>query len=302
MIMLLFLNFYDVLMMHIVKWSFPVFIYAIFQALPSAGVAQHQQDDSLTHKQIKKLKREEFKKTQERYFFKLGAMNARLDTEVSFEILNNFLTAKLGLEDNLGLPGKRTFFTAAFVHRFTPVSGLYTQYYGINRTENYSTEKDIIFQDDTIPAGTSSMAYFNTQVISAGYLLSLKQDPNAFLGAYINIYLMWLDTGVKSDIGSIDAKVRYAAPLPNFGLVAMFKLSKWLDLDANVGFFSLKLNDFDGTLYDFSARLVFKPAKWLGISLSYQEFDIRVSFPYEDINTTVDYNFRGPALGVNLSF
>lgn len=279
--------------------------YLLAISFASTCIAQNRHDtnvDSLSHKQIKKLRRDEFKKTQERYFFKLGAVNARLATEVSFELVDGFLTAKLGLEDNLGLPSKRTFFTGTFVHRFTPASGLYVQYYGINRAETYSTDKDIIFQQDTIPAGTMGMTYFNTQVISTGYLLTLKQDLNAYLGAYFNIYLMWLDTGVKSDLGSINAKVKYAAPLPNFGLVAMFKLKKWLDLDANVGFFSLKLNDFDGTLYDFSARLVFKPARWLGISLSYQEFDIRVSFPYEDINTTVDYNFRGPAVGVNFSF
>lgn len=281
------------------------FFYLFALSFPSICIAQNQCDtivDSLSHKQIKKLKREEFKKTQERYFFNLGVVNARLDTEVSFDLEDGLLTAKLGLEDHLGLPGKRAFFTGSFVHRFTPASGLYAQYYGINRTETNETKEDIIFQSDTIPAGTKSMAYFNTQVVSAGYLYSLKQDPNAFLGAYINIYVMWLDTGVKSDISSIDAKVRYAAPLPDFGLVAMFKLNKWLDLDANVGFFSLKFDEFKGTLYDFSVKILFKPVKWLGVKVSYQEFDIRVNFPYEDISTTVDYNFRGPAVGLKVSF
>ncbi|NJN26361.1 MAG: hypothetical protein HC819_10470 [Cyclobacteriaceae bacterium] len=221
---------------------------------------------------------------------------------MEFELVEDLLTAKVGLEDNLGLPGKRAFFTAAFIHRFTPTSGIYVNYYGINRSENHVTDRDIIFQTDTIPAGTASMVYFNTQVISTGYLLSLVQDPNTFLGAYFNLYFMWLKTGVRSDLGSIDTEVNYVAPLPNFGIVAMFKIKSWLFLEGNVGFFSLKMNDFDGTLYDFSARLNFRPTRWLGFTMSYQEFDIRVGFPYESIYTTVDYNFRGPALGVNLSF
>lgn len=82
----------------------------------------------------------------------------------------------------------------------------------------------------------------------------------------------------------------------------MFKLKNWLILDGNVGFFALKINDFDGTLFDFSLRLNIKPNYWLGLSLSYQEFDIRVGFPFEEVYTTVDYNFRGPALGVNFTF
>jgi hypothetical protein len=221
---------------------------------------------------------------------------------VEFEILDELLTATVGLEDNLGLPGKRTFLTAVFIHRFTPVSGIYVNYYGINRTEHHETERDIIFHSDTIPAGTKSNVFFNTQVVSMGYLLSLKQDPNAFLGAYFNLYLMWLQTGVSSDIGSIDTKVSFAAPLPNFGLVAMFRLNSWLHLEGNVGFFSLKMDEFDGTLFDFNMSLNFKPTNWLGFSVSYQEFDIRVGFPYESIHTTVDYNFRGPALGLNFTF
>ena len=113
---------------------------------------------------------------------------------------------------------------------------------------------------------------------------------------------MWLKTGVRSDLGNIDAEVNFVAPLPNFGIFAMFKLRPWLFLEGNVGFFSLKVSDFDGTLYDFSVRLIFKLTKWLGFNVGYQEFDIRVGFPYESINTTIDYNFRGPAFGVSLGF
>jgi hypothetical protein len=179
---------------------------------------------------------------------------------------------------------------------------IYVNYYGINRTEDHETEQDIIFHSDTIPAGTKSKVFFNTQVVSMGYLLSLKQDPNAFLGAYFNLYVMWLKTGVYSDIGNIDTEVSFAAPLPNFGLVAMFRLNSWLHLEGNVGFFSLKMDDFDGTLFDFNMSLNFKPLHWLGLSVSYQEFDIRVGFPFESIYTTVDYNFRGPAVGLNFTF
>jgi hypothetical protein len=62
------------------------------------------------------------------------------------------------------------------------------------------------------------------------------------------------------------------------------------------------MDDFGGTLFDFNMSLNFKPTNWLGLSVSYQEFDIRVGFPYESIYTTVDYNFRGPAVGVNFTF
>jgi hypothetical protein len=278
-------------------------MFLLIQCLTEAVFAQkYHHEDSLTREQSKKLKRDEFRKNTQRYFFEFAAVNAGLDTKVEFDILDELLTAKVGLEDNLGLPGKSAFLTAVFIHRITPASGIYVNYYGINRTEDHETERDIIFHSDTIPAGTKSKVFFNTQVVSMGYLLSLKQDPNAFLGAYFNLYVMWLKTGVYSDIGNIDTEVSFAAPLPNFGLVAMFRLNSWLHLEGNVGFFSLKMDDFDGTLFDFNMSMNFKPLHWLGLSVSYQEFDIRVGFPFESIYTTVDYNFRGPAVGLNFTF
>ena len=258
--------------------------------------------DSLSHKDRKRQRREEFRKNYDRYFFNFQSVFSNLDTELGFELADGLFTFKLGLEKNLGLPEKRTFYTGSFIDRLTPLSGIYAQYYGINRLENVITESDFIFLEDTIPAGTRSQAYFNTQVISVGYLLSILQDNDAFLGAFINIYMMWLDTGVNSDIGNIDVNLKFIAPLPNVGLAAMFKLTHWMYLNGEVGFFVIHTPNFGGSLYDLSIRLLFKPVRWFGISLAYEEFDVKVEFPFDNVNTTVDYNFKGPSLGLSFTF
>jgi len=260
------------------------------------------QVDTLTRKENKALKRKEFRKEHENVFFQLGFVYASLNTEVSFELFNQLLTARIGLEDQLGLPGKQSFIIGSLVYRFTPTSGIYAQYYGINRTQSWTIDDELIFQQDTIHVGATTSTYFDTQVISAGYLLTLKQDPSAYLGAYLNIYFMWLGTGIRSTIGDIDSEVNLVAPLPNFGLVAMFRLTRWLSLNGTIGFFSLYTPQFKGTLYDFNVRLGFKPAQWLSFGISYQEFDVRVQFPEKDINTIIDYNFRGPALSTTFIF
>ncbi len=277
-----------------------VFIFSSFPAW--CQLNQVPQTDTLNKKQIRAQKRIDFKKIEDRNYLRIGFVHAHLDTELSFELPDRYLIAKIGLEDDFGLPGKKTFITASYINRLTPSSGIYANYYGIDRSENRHTDRDIIFKDDTIPAGVKSTGYFNTNVVSIGYLYSIKQDPDAYLGAFINIYFMWLDTGILSEIGDIDTKVRLVAPLPNVGLIAMFKLTSWLYLNGDVSFFSLYTKDFSGSLYSFSAKLLFKPTRWLAFDLSYQEFDIRVIFPYEEINTTVDYNFRGPALGMSFFF
>ena len=279
-------------------------LFIVFFANPMVYCQQSGEvfADSIPKRERRKEQKEIFKKNNRRFFFTVSSVQAKLNTTASFDVFDGLLSANVGLEKNLGLPDKKSFFTASLMHRFTPSSGLYVNYYGIDRVESYRTQEDIVFLGDTIPAGSEARGYFDTKVLSAGYLLSLLKDPNAFLGAYLNVYLMSLGTGVSSDFGDIDAQVSFTAPLPNLGLVAMFRLKEWLYINGNIGFFSLYLEDFNGSLYDFSARLIFKPLKWLGLNVSYQEFDIRVQFPNEDIQTTIDYNFRGPAFGLSLMF
>lgn len=90
--------------------------------------------------------------------------------------------------------------------------------------------------------------------------------------------------------------------LPSFGVVALFKLNNWLQIHGDVGFFNLQLSTFGGSMYSFDVALDFKPAQWIGITISYQEFDVNVFIPSKEINTTIDYNFRGPALGLSFLF
>ena len=150
--------------------------------------------DTIKDEESKKLERKEEKiqlrHSHNRFGIKTSYVYAFLDTEVSFELFKGNLSSTLSLENNLGLPSNSFFFTGSFLFRITPRSGIYAQYYGINRSENSQTNRDYIFKNDTIPNGTDIKVYFNTQVISAGYLLSVLRQPNSFLGFYFNVYFL----------------------------------------------------------------------------------------------------------------
>ncbi len=262
--------------------------------------------DTLKTKEIRKAKKEkeklELRHSHSRFSIKMDYVYANLDTKATFQINDGIFSVSLGLEDNFGLPGQKNFFTGSFSYRITPRSGIYALYYGINRQEVHIADQDYYFLDDTIPAGTSITSFFNTQVISAGYLLSILKNPDAYLGAYFNIYFMVLETGVYSNSKAIDANVELLAPLPNFGLLVAFRLTNWMYLDGSIGFFSLQTKDFGGAIHNYNVSLVFKPIHWLGINLSYKQFDVNVNFLSNNIKTVIDYNFRGPSLGLSFTF
>lgn len=287
-----------------------VFIMLFTSGGIMAGDARDNHDstatDSLSRWQIRKQNRKAWRKelnaANRRFFIKANLVNANLDTRISFQLLGNFLTASIGFEDDLGLPDRRNFISGSFLGRITPTSGIYAEYYGLRRNVVHTTSRDVIFLGDTIPAGTTSGSYFNTQMFSAGYLLSLMKSPDAFLGIYFNLLLMDLDAGIYSDYQNLDRKIDSKLPFPTFGLIAAFQLKEWITFNGSVGFFAFRLQALDESLYDFSLSLNFRPKSWLGLSIGYQEFDIRVIFPKENYDVRVDYNFRGPSFGIDFSF
>ena len=281
-----------------------IFILAvsISHAQQSVPEGQVYTDTIINKKEKRKKERAELKQSNLRHFIFLGSVYAWLKTQVSFELLDGLLSANIGLEENLGFIDKRIFYTGAYVYRATPRSGLYVQYYGINRSRIWTNKNEFIFLRDTIPSGLKTTAYFNTQVVSAGYLLSLLKAPEAFLGAYFNVFVIFLRTGVRSDIGNIDLGFKLDAPLPNFGLIAIFRLTRWLYFDANFGYFSLNAKYFGGAIFDLDVGLTVAVTKWLGLSVAYQEFDVNIYFPNKIVNTVVDYNFRGPSFVLRANF
>ena len=133
-------------------------------------------------------------------------------------------------------------------------------------------------------------------------MLSLMKSPDSFFGVYLNFLIMNLKTGIYTDYNSLEGKLEGVLPFPTFGLVASFKLNNWILFSGNVGFFAFRIQTLDESLYDFSLGLQFRLKSWLGLSINYQEFDIQVIFPRENLDVRVDYNFRGPSFGVVFSF
>ena len=239
-------------------------------------------DTTLTHKERKEAKKEFLTKqlhaSKSRLIIKGSFVFADLNTKVTFTGPNKILSASIGLEENLGLPSKRGFFSGSIIYRFTPSSGIYAQYYGINRETSGTTDQDYIFLGDTIQAGTKHSAYFNTQVFSLGYILSILQHRHAYLGVYFNVYMMNIKTGIRSVFAEINAELSVLLPLPNFGLVGYVSINKWFGFGGNLGFFGISTQGFGGHVTSFALDVTFKPTHWLGIDLKYQTFDVNVDF------------------------
>jgi hypothetical protein len=236
------------------------------------------------------------------FIVKLDCIYGFLDTELTFYFPNGILSTNLGLEDNFGMPKQKLFFSGSFMYSSAKRSGAYIKYYRLARSHTFIPDPGYTYEGDTIPAGANTTIYLNTNVLSAGYLLSILRLPKVNLGAYFNVYLMKINMGINSDRDYFNSQTKMLAPLPNFGLISQFMIRDWFNIDAGIGFFSLKVDEYKGSIFTLEIALIFKPLQWLGISLSYQEFDVVIDYFPKDIDANLEYNYRGPSLGLSLVF
>ncbi len=265
----------------------------------------HTVADSITiqsKKDKREIEKQKLKDSHQRLLIRLNYVHAKLRTSLTFDMVNSIFSANISLENNFNLPGTRFFFTGSLIYRFTQRSGIYAAYYGISRSTTHTTEKDYIFLGHTIPTGVTGTAFFNTRVLSVGYLLTVVQKKHAYLGAYFNVYVMNLSTGFQSERADIDLKLGITLPLPSFGFAAIFPVNNWFKIHANAGYFGLAFEDLGGAITNFELGFEFKPIHWLGLNLSYQSFDINIYDIEKGIDFIVDYNFKGPAFGVSVNF
>jgi len=243
------------------------------------------------------------KENHARFLIKYDLIFANLKTRVTVNGPQGILNLSLSLEDNLGLPSRSSFSSLAFVYRMTKRSGLYLNYYGINRSEDIVSQDDLYFLGDTIPAGSGINTYFNTQIVSVGYMLSALINPDAYLGFYANLYVISLKTGFSSKSGGKGESLILTMPLPNFGFVGSFRLTKHVMFYGSMGVFSLNTEDYGGVINNYNISLEFIPTRWFAINLSYKEFNIRVYDNIDkEIDAIVEYNFSGPAVGLTFKF
>ncbi len=162
-----------------------IFIYSGLQVQSASYWAMDTLKTKETRKAERDKKKLDLQNSHSRYRIMVSYVYARLDSKATFQINNGIFNVSIGLEDNLGLPGQKNFFTGGIQYRITPRSGIYAIYYGINREKKYVTDQEYYFRDDTIAAGSSITTFFGTRVISVGYMLTVVDAPNTFLGFYL---------------------------------------------------------------------------------------------------------------------
>jgi len=192
-----------------------------------------------------------------------------------------------------------------FKWRFTKKWSFYSEYFKANYATNQVLKDDVIAGDDTFEAGsTVNVGYkINMFRILFGRVIStgLKHELGAGLGAHILAVKPFIAGNAIID-GSANEFERVTgsatAPVPNIALWYIYAPTQKWALTVKVDWFSLKVNEYKGSLWDIAPGVSYQIIKNLGVALDYRYFKIDVDVNKDSWNGGVDLSFSGPTFTI----
>jgi len=205
---------------------------------------------------------------------------------------------------------EKTRFRLDGVYRFTPKHHLRMMYTDYSRSNTGTLEEDITWQGDTILAGSSVTGENSFSIIEAAYEYGFHPSEDLEFALSAGLHWAAFESSIKTDIqtpggsasDTLGGKVSVDMPLPVFGGRALWRMGGDFYLDAIVQWFALSIDEYDGSILNYRAAVVWQPKKWVGVGIGYDSFKVDVDVDADKFNGSMDWTYSGPQIFYNVSF
>ena len=245
---------------------------------------------------------------QDKYWIEVSAYFPSVNTDATV-VRPGFPGTDIDLETDLGLNKHETLPAVYAGWRFTNRFTLAGEYYALDRNGSRVLSRDINFGDSTFPAQAEVKSELHSDVyrLTLGY--SFIKNEQAELGAALGLHA----TDFKIDVsgpgrlanatGLTDRRenTKFLAPLPTVGVFGTYEPMPKVILTGRADYMSLKLGDYDGSIFNGQAAIGYRV--WrnvdLGVSYRYVKYKLDVD---KRLQTHLDYRFSGPSVFVRVGF
>lgn len=238
---------------------------------------------------------------QDRWSLQLGAFLPEVETSARLDSTTFNIGTEISFEDDLGLDDRETLPYLLAGVRLGERWKLEFEYFALDRSGVRAISRTISWGDFTFPIGTTVSSEFNSSVyrLSGGY--SFIKDGQGELGVALGLFTTDFEASLAGP--NIGARVADAlAPLPTIGLYGAYAFSpQWL-LSGRADYFSLDVDDYDGSLLSLSAGVDYRFSRHFGVGVSYRYVDYELDVTASDFTGNVNYEFSGPLFYVVTTF
>jgi hypothetical protein len=232
--------------------------------------------------------------------------NARVDPETlpGGETLEGTL---INLETDLGLEDERTLQRYALQWRPFARHELSLMMFSAPREGVRQIDREIVFRDEVYPVSALVSSEFDLDYASATYTYWARRTDRSGLGISLGVANIALDASVTATnpIGSvtITETAETDAPIALVGAQGRVAFANQLHGEASIATLPrVTIEDYSGTALTGSAKLEWRPIRWIGVGASYNYFRLDVDVEAADLSGTLDMTIQGPEVFVRLAF
>lgn len=244
------------------------------------------------------------------FWVQLSGYWAHVDTDISVSATgSSAVGTSIDLEQDLGLDDS-TFLPSVFAGaRLGGGFSVGAEYYALGRDTTGTLARDILFEDVTYPASGEVSSEFNTDIYRATFGWAFIRSETAEVGAALGLHATRVEVALAgrgsvdgSDFELTERRHDFLAPLPTVGIFASVELMPRLTASARIDYLSLSVGDYDGRLINAQASLAYRLLENVGVGAMYRYVDYRVGVEKAEYTGRFDYEFRGPAIFIELGF
>lgn len=249
---------------------------------------------------------------EDTHFFRLGAYKQKADIQLGSTI-KPFKPITINLADDLGTDDSSTAGNALYRWHFTHKWSLSVAYQRLELEGRGIAEKSFNFEGKEFTVGVQINTDFDmdTYLVDIGYSFVHNDKWEVTFG--LGIHAFDIDSSIAGQITVTDgtgasilegarAAVDVLAPLPNLrGSVTYMINPKW-EVNASLGWLSLKIDEVDGKYLYFDLGTEYRISDRFGIGASYQLGDIDVTVDKTARVDKFDLEFEGPSIYISYGF
>lgn len=243
------------------------------------------------------------------WLLQVGLYLPQVDSSLRVDSSDGVLGTVVDFERDLGF--ERNGVLPAFMLEWRPGDDwlVNAEYYALGRSSTATLDRDIAIGDTVYPVNGQVSAGFDSDIFRFTVGNRFFQRKNLEIGAAIGLHGTDFSVFVEGD-GAVNGQTAgfqsesrsVFAPLPTIGLFLNARPAKNVQINARFDWLSLSIDDYSGRLVNTEVSASYSVQKNIDLGVMYRLVDYQVRVRRENWNGRVDYQFKGPAVFVQVGF
>jgi len=205
-------------------------------------------------------------------------------------------------ESDLGLPHRENRGVVDFMFRLRERNKMRVHYYETKRSGSQVLANDVVFGNQTFPAGELTQTSFDLQQFDITYTYSFIRNSRFEVGSGLALYFLQIDVIGQVQALNLRQEVTAATPFPALPLDLTWRLSSRWAATAQAAYLKVNTHDLSGWYLDTHADIQYRWVNNFVVGAGYASIRTDLTHRNGSFPGVVNLSISGPQLFARFSF